>query len=165
MRKDYRVIVLISILLGILIGFLVGKGFSPKIKIGTTITHKEVKFYDTVSVLDTVKVVQRVHKRSAYKPVNSGDTVLTEILDTTFCANKDTTFNDGAFVGVEVCSDALKPQDDVEIGLDYRAAPDTLTERLRVDTVTITEPTPILKDWKTYIIIILFTLIGTQLKG
>jgi hypothetical protein len=88
----------------------------------TAITTSRMMFYDTIPVIDTVR----------------RDTLLSVKADSTQCFSVEETETDGAFIRAKICSDSfplVKPED-VSGEIMYVAAPDSLREILRTDTIT-----------------------------
>jgi len=154
-------VVLLLIVLGIFIGQKTAK--CPKITIGQEIIIDSVIVHDTIiskkqfnDIKAEIKIIKQINKDTLNDSI-----AITENNDTTTCFSIEEIENDGANIKASICSDSfkLKPSD-LHGEIIYQAAPDSIKIISRVDTVAIIQTVPFYKDWKTYMIMILSSLIA-----
>lgn len=133
-------IILILVGMGLFFGYIMGKRSCPEIITDTETTSIVITEHDTLRC--TIPQVE-IRYDSIFIREGTGDTT------TCYAFEKD--YEDGAHIGVGICSDSLPPKPaDLQANIDYQAPPDTMIETTRIDTVVKEISKPLHKNWKAY---------------
>jgi len=154
----------IVLIIGGILGFILGKWTKkcPEIKVGKETLLVTITIHDTIikeKTAEEITVGKVIKKKKIYA---LKDTVPTYVPDTTVCYSFEENEPDGAYIGVNVCSDSLPLNKPLDLTADiaYRAPPDTQIEVLRTDTVMVDKTPPFYKDWKVYALAVVSILMG-----
>jgi hypothetical protein len=158
---------ILAILLLIGLGVFIGNKTKQcaEMKLGKETTTVTITVHDTITNIKTVNQIQ--YQQQIHEVVRSDtlhDTITTsKTQDTTNCFSFDENEKDGAYIKASVCSDSFKFKPaDLRGEILYKAAPDTMKQTFRVDTISrVKEPAPF-KSWKDYALVILAAVLAAS---